>query len=188
MKRYLFVLLGFCMALSVLNASAQSTSAVGTKKETKKSAKKISKKSKAAEKQEHASIDEDDAVPDIAGSKSIHFHCELGNKLTIYENVHDDKHIALRWNKRLSRLTRVDTTTGAKRFENRSQGLVWIGIPAKSMLLDAKKGRQLANECKSHEQQNSQQTNVQTLHDNASESMQGHAMTPSPSTPEMARK
>jgi hypothetical protein len=49
-------------------------------------------------------------------------------------------------------MTRVSTSTGADRFENRMHGLVWIGIPAKGMLLDSKKGLQLANECKSPDQ------------------------------------
>ena len=31
-------------------------------------------------------------------------------------------------------------------------GIVWIGIPAKGILLDSRKGQQLANECKSAEQ------------------------------------
>jgi hypothetical protein len=31
-------------------------------------------------------------------------------------------------------------------------GLIWIGIPAKGMLLDSKQNRQLANECKDAEQ------------------------------------
>jgi hypothetical protein len=57
------------------------------------------------------------------------------------EEQSDDKHIAMRWNKRIHRLTRVDTTTGANRFENHKMGLVWIGIPAKGLLLDSKKGR-----------------------------------------------
>jgi hypothetical protein len=49
-------------------------------------------------------------------------------------------------------MTRVETSTGAHRFESRRQGLVWIGIPAKGILLDSKKGQQLANDCKSAEQ------------------------------------
>ena len=49
-------------------------------------------------------------------------------------------------------MTRVGTSTGASRFENTTFGLVWIGIPAKSMLLDSKANRQLANECKNAEQ------------------------------------
>ena len=96
--------------------------------------------------------DEDDIVPDIKQSNSHEYQCELSNSLTIYTNAEDDAHIALRWKKKLYRLKRVDTSTGANRFENRKAGFVWIGIPAKSMLLDSKKGRQLANECRTAEQ------------------------------------
>jgi hypothetical protein len=90
--------------------------------------------------------------PDISGTTTTDFDCELGNKITTYHNDNDDGHIALRWKKRLHRLTRVGTTTGAKRFENPTFGLVWIGIPAKGMLLDSRLNRQLANECKNAEQ------------------------------------
>ncbi|WP_307718583.1 hypothetical protein [Massilia violaceinigra] len=90
--------------------------------------------------------------PDISDTTTTDFDCELGNKVTTYHNDSDDGHIALRWKKRLHRLTRVGTTTGAKRFENPTFGLVWIGIPAKGMLLDSRLNRQLANECKNAEQ------------------------------------
>ncbi|SFU78325.1 hypothetical protein [Pseudoduganella namucuonensis] len=90
--------------------------------------------------------------PGIEGTSVTEFDCELGNKITIYRNASDDNYIALRWKKRLHRLTRVGTTTGANRFENKLYGLIWIGIPAKGMLLDSKLNRQLANECRSPEQ------------------------------------
>jgi membrane-bound inhibitor of C-type lysozyme len=90
--------------------------------------------------------------PDVTDNKTIEYSCELGNKITIYHNETDDKYIALRWKKRLHRLSRVGTTTGAQRFENTNFGLIWIGIPAKGMLLDSKQNRQLANECKTAEQ------------------------------------
>lgn len=98
----------------------------------------------------HANPEEDE--PDTSGSVSIDFNCELGNQVTVFANADDDSHIALRWKKRVHRLTRVGTSTGAQRFENGHYGLVWIGIPAKSMLLDSKQGRQLANECKNTQQ------------------------------------
>jgi hypothetical protein len=94
----------------------------------------------------------DEAEPDVAGTTTTEFSCELGNKITTYQNDDDDAHIALRWKKRLHRLTRVGTTTGAIRFENTRYGLVWIGIPSKGMLLDSKLNRQLANECKNPQQ------------------------------------
>ncbi len=91
--------------------------------------------------------------PEIAGKLPVDFNCELGDKLTVYRSASDDQHIALRWHKHLEEMTRVSTTTGAERFENAATGLVWIGIPAKSMLLDSKKGQQLANECRDAEQE-----------------------------------
>ena len=90
--------------------------------------------------------------PEVAGSTVIDYDCELGNKVTLYQNAGDEGHVALRWKTRLHRLTRVATTTGAQRFENKHYGLIWIGIPAKAMLLDSKKNRQLANECRNAEQ------------------------------------
>ena len=90
--------------------------------------------------------------PDITDTKVTEYACELGNKITIYTNDTDDSHIALRWKQRLHRLSRIGTTTGALRFENPHYGLIWIGIPAKGILLDSKLNRQLANECKNAEQ------------------------------------
>lgn len=114
------------------------------------SVKKAPAKKAAAEKKE--ALEQHDDEPDVKHLQPVAFDCELGNKLTIYGRAADDAEIALQWNKRLHRMTRVSTTTGAQRFENAQSGLVWIGIPAKSMLLDSKKGKQLANECKSADQ------------------------------------
>ncbi len=94
----------------------------------------------------------EETEPDITDTTVTEYACELNNKVTIYTNDKDDANIALRWKKRLHRLTRVGTTTGALRFENLNYGLVWIGIPSKGILLDSKLNRQLANECKNAEQ------------------------------------
>jgi membrane-bound inhibitor of C-type lysozyme len=101
---------------------------------------------------------ETEAVPDgpdadIADTVTTEYNCELGAKLTIFHNENDDSHIAIRWKKRIHRLDKVGTTTGARRFENPTFGLIWIGIPAKGMLLDSKLNRQLANECKNADQE-----------------------------------
>jgi membrane-bound inhibitor of C-type lysozyme len=139
--------IGAGMALGAAPAVAQNGEP--TKKAPAKHAKKpVAKKhaAKAAEKDDNK--DEDGKDIDLAGSSTVEYHCDLGNKVTIYENNADEKHIAVRWAKHLHRLENVDTTTGAHRFENKKLGLVWIGIPAKSMLLDSKHGHQLANECK----------------------------------------
>ncbi|AIY42063.1 putative signal peptide protein [Collimonas arenae] len=138
-----------CASLAVVAPQAQAQTSTTTKKTTKKAAKKPAAKAAPVE----VDDGEDEGTPDIKTSVSVDYKCELGNSLTIYTNAEDDKHIALRWGKTLHRLTRVPTTTGANRFENRKYGLLWIGIPAKGILLDSKQGHQLANECKSPTQE-----------------------------------
>ena len=155
-----FLLMGAC--ITVAAQGTDTTSGKGkaaTSKTVKKAPAKSTKKKAAAATAAGAAgaaaaagTDEEDREPDTAGTTGLDYDCALGDKVTIFSNGADDKHIALRWNKRLLRLTRVDTTTGAHRFENRRQGMVWIGIPAKGILLDSKKGQQLANECKNAEQ------------------------------------
>ena len=88
----------------------------------------------------------------VSGHAATNYACELGNKITIYQSADDGNSIIMRWKNRLHRLTREATTTGAQRFENKIAGLIWIGIPAKGMLLDSKVNRQLANECKTSDQ------------------------------------
>ncbi|MBA5607079.1 hypothetical protein H3H36_17110 [Duganella sp. FT3S] len=131
-------------------ALASLTLATSAQAEVKKPAKH--KVHTAATAAAPTSGDPDADEPSVTGATVVDFDCELGNKITLYKNDADDSHIALRWKKRLMRLTRVGTTTGAQRFENKLLGLVWIGIPAKSMLLDSKGGHQLANECRNAEQ------------------------------------
>lgn len=156
-----FLLMGACLTVAAQGTDSSAHKAKPTASKTaKKAPAKSSKKGKAAAAAATAGAagaalagtDEEDREPDTTGATDLDYNCALGDKVTIFSNATDDKHIALRWNKRLLRLTRVDTSTGANRFENRRQGIVWIGIPAKGILLDSKKGQQLANECKSAEQ------------------------------------
>ncbi|HEU4852107.1 MAG TPA: hypothetical protein VFT37_08135 [Telluria sp.] len=139
-------LAAFALAFAAVVLCSVPAQAVEQKpaKAKKSTAKK--KPAKAAE----ASPQEDE--PDISNTTVVEYKCELGNTLTIYKNDNDGAHIALRWKKRLHRLTRVGTTTGALRFENLAIGLTWIGIPSKGILLDSKLGRQLANNCQTPEQ------------------------------------
>ena len=158
-----FLLMGACITVAAQGTDSTSKKPAASKPAASKTTKKAPVKSSkgkaaaataagAAAAAAAAGTDEEDREPDTAGSVDLDYNCALGDKVTIFSNASDDKHIALRWNKRLLRLTRVETTTGANRFENRRQGIVWIGIPAKGILLDSKKGLQLANECKSAEQ------------------------------------
>jgi uncharacterized protein YaaQ len=144
-------LLAACsVALAASALCAASASAADTHEKHPKATKVLKEKAKAKKAGAAAAATlADDPEPDLTDTVSTDYNCELGNKITIYTNDKDEAHIALRWKKRLHRMTRVGTTTGALRFENTTFGLVWIGIPSKGILLDSKQNRQLANECKS---------------------------------------
>ncbi len=93
-----------------------------------------------------------DALATTVGHVSSHYQCDLGDQLTVYKKADDNSYVNLRWRNKLYHMNRQQTTTGADRFESQKDGLVLISIPSKSMLLDSKKGRQLANECRNNEQ------------------------------------
>ncbi len=141
-------LLGATLALfAAALATAPATAAVQ---------KKPAKAHTAAKKKAEPKKDEDDNGPseaDSADTITTDYRCEMGNVLTIFQHEGDDSHIALRWKKRIHRLEKVGTTTGAQRYQNTTFGLIWIGIPSKGMLLDSKLNRQLANECKNLDQE-----------------------------------
>lgn len=118
----------------------------------KKESKKEKKDAKAHKEEPKPEVADDEPIPDVTDTTLTEFSCEMNNKVAVYRNLMDDSYIILRWQNRLRRMEKVGTTTGARRYESAKSGLVWIGIPAKGILLDSKLNRQLANECKDAEQ------------------------------------
>jgi len=84
-------------------------------------------------------------IPFDAGT----YRCELNRTVQIRQISPDQLTAVLQWDKKDYTLRAVSARTGALRFEDPASGLVWLVIAGKSMLLDTKQGRQLANECKS---------------------------------------
>lgn len=74
--------------------------------------------------------------------------CELNRKVDVRHVAPDLKSAVLHWDRREYTMRAVNTHSGALRYEDAASGLVWLVIVGKSMLLDTKLGRQLANECK----------------------------------------
>jgi len=77
-----------------------------------------------------------------------HYRCELSRDVTIRSISQDRQTMVISWLGTDHTLNAVGTSTGAMRYENSASGLVWLVILGKSMLLDSKKGQQLANECR----------------------------------------
>lgn len=77
-----------------------------------------------------------------------HYKCELNRSVQVRHVEEDLKTAVVNWNRRDYTMKAVNTASGALRYEDGSSGLVWIVITGKSMLLDTRQGKQLANECR----------------------------------------
>ena len=76
------------------------------------------------------------------------YRCELDRKVTVRRIAPDRRSLVLNWQGQDHPMQAVAARTGALRYESPQHGLTWLVIDGKSMLLDSKRGRQLANECK----------------------------------------
>lgn len=79
--------------------------------------------------------------------KAGHVSCEMGQGFDV-RKVDTSSSVELVWKKKDYVLKKVNTTTGAYRYEDAASGLVLIQIPAKMLLLNSKLGQRLADECK----------------------------------------
>lgn len=76
------------------------------------------------------------------------YGCEFGLKVEIQRDVRNANSIELNWQGSRYALQRYDSASGLPRYEDRQNGLLWIDLPWKSVLMDTSSGRPLANECK----------------------------------------
>lgn len=76
------------------------------------------------------------------------YRCELNRSVHVRQVSPDMRSAVVHWDKKDYTLQAVNARTGALRYEDPESGLVWLVIVGKSMLLDTKHGKQLANECK----------------------------------------
>lgn len=76
------------------------------------------------------------------------YRCELGRRVIVRRVAPDRQSMVINWRGQDTQLNAVLARTGALRFENPQTGYVWLVIVGKSMLLDARAGRTLANECR----------------------------------------
>jgi hypothetical protein len=75
--------------------------------------------------------------------------CELGQTVTLLAEPGQLGYFNLAIGKARYRLAPELTTTGAVRLEDKGAGIVWLQLANKSMLMNQKLGRRLADECKS---------------------------------------
>jgi uncharacterized protein YycO len=76
------------------------------------------------------------------------YRCELDQRVEVQRDARNANLITVDWQGSRHTLQRYDSTSGLPRYEDRQNGLLWIDLPWKSVLMDANSGRPLANECK----------------------------------------
>jgi hypothetical protein len=79
--------------------------------------------------------------------------CELGHNVALLPDPAAPGYFVITTGKERFRLQPVTTTTGAIRLEDKVRGGVWLQLANKSMLLDEKNGRRLADACVNPAQQ-----------------------------------
>ena len=76
------------------------------------------------------------------------YRCELNRSVHVRAIAPDRQSMVISWLGKDHQLAAVDARSGALRYEDARAGLIWLVILGKSMLLDSRKGQQLANECR----------------------------------------
>jgi hypothetical protein len=78
--------------------------------------------------------------------------CELGHNVALLADEKSPGYFTITTGSSRFRAIPVPTTTGAIRLEDKARGGVWLQLANKSMLLDEKNGKRLADECLSPSQ------------------------------------
>ena len=85
-------------------------------------------------------------TPDWAVVTPGKVSCSEGKSYTIVR-AETGKNMDINWLGKHYTLEHVPTTTGTYRYEDFTSGIVIVQIPEKALLLNAKQGRRLADEC-----------------------------------------
>ncbi|MEF8700780.1 MAG: hypothetical protein V5B33_15950 [Candidatus Accumulibacter sp. UW20] len=76
------------------------------------------------------------------------YRCELGRNVGIQRPAQPAGALELDWQGKRHTLLRQDSSSGLPRYEDRQNGLLWIDLPWKGILMNVRSGQPLANECK----------------------------------------
>jgi hypothetical protein len=78
--------------------------------------------------------------------------CEFNTVVELTPMEGKPGHFKLTHGKKTYDVVPEETTTGAVRLEDKKAGVVWIQIPAKSMLMNSKAGQRIADACMNERQ------------------------------------
>ncbi len=107
---------------------------------------------------------------ELAIAEQVHtgtLPCELGASVTLREDPQAPGYFDVRGKNFKFRMLPVLSQTGAIRLEDRRAGAVWLQLANKSMLMNQKAGRRMADDCMSP----SQELQAQALKDSPAPSL-----------------
>ena len=78
--------------------------------------------------------------------------CEFNQTVNVQPVANKPAHFHLTYKKTVYTLVPEETTTGALRLEDKKAGIVWLQIPSKSMLMNARIGQRMVDGCMHAEQ------------------------------------
>ena len=145
----------FALAATALPAAAAETAATAKKVVSKASSSRKQLKSEAkgmalaTNTVDQITAGQLDAAARVLTGTS---DCEFGQSVDIEAESAKPGHLRLHFKKAVYSMVPEETTTGAVRLEDKKNGIVWIQIPAKSMLMNAKVGQRLVDGCMHGEQ------------------------------------
>ena len=90
------------------------------------------------------------SADDLAIAQQIHqglLPCEMGTSIRVEADAAQPGYFHVHGKGFRYRMFPVRTSTGALRLEDKKAGAVWLQLANKSMLMDAKQGRRVADEC-----------------------------------------
>ena len=95
------------------------------------------------------------SAEELAIAQRVHqgqLACELGASIRVEQDAAQPGYFHLQGKGFRYRMRPVVTSTGAIRLEDSKAGVVWLQLANKSMLMDQKQGRRVADECANAEQ------------------------------------
>ena len=74
--------------------------------------------------------------------------CEFGQQVSLEAIADRPAHFRLAFKGNFYTVVPEPTTTGAVRLEDKRAGVVWLQIPAKSMMMNSRIGQRMVDDCK----------------------------------------
>ena len=138
------------LAQSAGHASAAGKSDAKSKPAAQNKASKPAKKNEPVKRAVAAPPETPLAPQELSIAERVHvghLPCELGASIQLTADTNTPGYFHLQGKGYKYRMKPVTTSTGAIRLEDEKAGAVWLQLANKSMLMDQKNGRRLADEC-----------------------------------------